>query len=209
MIKCACATDLRISWGSHRTCILGYRCSDMNLASSRTFQGHKCYCLSYIRLCLTRDERQYWLYFRQCNKPSIPELISFATSFPYHRKYPVKLSRSSDPSQLPLTNSHDVICKFLERSLYTLDVLKISFPHLSSRGDRKKVDSQHLNFCNMTAMLLSDRVPERQLFLAFRFRLRYRSQFCPLRHDLAPTLGVFQWCLISTQVFNAHCDCKK
>ena len=121
------ATDLHISWGSRRTCILGYRCSDMNLASSRTLQGHKCYCLSYIRLCLSRDERQYWLYFRldsailtlfqtrQCDKPSIPELTSSATSFSYHRKYFVKLSRSSAPSQLRLNNSHDVICKFLER----------------------------------------------------------------------------------------------
>ena len=114
-----CATDLHISWGSRRTCILGYRCSDMNLASSRTLQGHKCYCLSYIRLCLSRHEIQYWLYFRQCDKPSIPELTSSATSFSYHRKYSVKLSRSFAPSQLPLTNSHDVICKFRERkSLY-------------------------------------------------------------------------------------------
>ena len=113
------ATDLYISWGSRRTCILGYRYSDMNLASSRTLQGHKCYCLSYIRLYLSRDERQYWLYFRQCDKPSIPELTSSATSFSYHRKYSVMLSISSAPSQLPVTNSHDVICKFLERkSLY-------------------------------------------------------------------------------------------
>ena len=89
----------------------------MNLASSRTLQGHKCYCLSYIRLCLSRDERQY------CSDSAInhrvDELTSSATSFSYHRKYFVKLSRSSAPSQLLLTNSHDVICKFLERkSLY-------------------------------------------------------------------------------------------
>ena len=31
-------------------------------------------------------------------------------------------------------------------------------------GDKRKVDLQHLDFCNMSAMLLSDRVPERQLF---------------------------------------------
>ena len=201
------ATDLHISWGSRRTCILGYRCSDMNLANSRTLQGHKCYCLSYIRLCLSRDERQYWLYFRQCDKPSISELTSSATSFSYHRKYFVKLSRSSAPSQLPLNNSHDVICKFLEKkSLYPWCV-EIYFPHLSSRGDKRKVDLQHLDFCNMSAMLLSDRVPERQLFSAFRFRLRYHSQFCPLRHDRAPTLSDFQsnvWyprrCLIDTVI---------
>ena len=39
-------------------------------------------------------------------------------SFSYHRKYSVKLSRSSTPSQLPLTNSHDVIYKFLERNVF-------------------------------------------------------------------------------------------
>ena len=66
---------------------------------------------------------------RQCDKPSIPELTSSATSFSYHRKYSVMLSRSSASSQLLLTNSHDVICKFLERkSLYPWCVENIFSP---------------------------------------------------------------------------------
>ena len=74
-------------------------------------------------------ERWETVLFRQCDKPSIPELTSSATSFSYYRKYSVMLSISSAPSQLPVTNSHDVICKFLERkSLYPWCVENIFSP---------------------------------------------------------------------------------
>lgn len=181
------ATDLHISWGSRCTCIPGYRCSDMNLASSGTFQGHKCYCLSYIRLCLSRDERQYWLYFRQCNKPSKPELTSSVTSV------------------------NQLAWRYLQipRTKVFIPVMcwKYLFPICLLGEIRGKLIYSILIFVTCQRCYCQIEYPNVSFFsipipTPIPFPIR------PLRHDSTPTLSDFQrQSLISTQVFNRHCDC--